>query len=95
MIDERYSHSRFLALGSNTEASDDLARELEEQIQRDASEDLRVLGENIAVRLRALGHNLGDPEVDLLDGAGIAWRFVDASRGSTRESTNSASTSTW
>jgi hypothetical protein len=82
MIDRRFSIQQFEARGHNTDASNELARDLQIAIAHEVLADLRAIGAKIAAQLKELGHAVDETEHDV-DPEGMASvTFADTSNGS-------------
>jgi hypothetical protein len=81
MIDRRFSMQQFEARGHNTDASNELARDLQIAIAHEVMADLRAAAAKIAAQLKELGHQVAETEHDV-DPEGMASvTFVDTSNG--------------
>jgi hypothetical protein len=85
MIDERFSCDAFERLGRNTPAAEELAKTLRSAIDEAVFQELRAMGERIALRLRELGHVMTEVEAELDPVSGAGVTFVDTSAGSSRD----------
>lgn len=85
MIDERFSIREFESRGRNTEAASDLASSLQAVIAEVALPEVRKLAEDIAARLRELGHTLTETSYEVDPGGMASVTFVDLSHGNPKE----------
>ena len=81
MLDQRFSLQHFEARGNNTDASNELARELQIAIAREVLGDLRAIAEKVAAQLKELGHRVVETEHDVDPEGMTSVTFVDTSNG--------------